>query len=548
MIGRVVVAIVIVLVSASTYPGAVLVSLVTRLTPSPASTPGPPGELPWLHVVHPAGGTPYIADDHGRLVLLHGAIPASLLEFGTSHINTIDPAEYAGGRCPATVPGSRYPPLCQEDLAAMARLGFNSIRLPLSWSVLEPERGHFNARYVDRIAQIVDWSREWHMYVIIDMHQNAFSHYVGGAGDPSVHLDAYSGAPQWATITDGIPSHAYNGKRELNAAVLEATSNFWYDRAGIQDEYIAAIAFIAKRFRDDPVVAGYGVYNEPWIGWNLPPGFEDLLLFPFYRRVIDAITGAHDGVPCWSGFFLPAPCGYRDVGVDDARHLFFLDTGLLREVTDFPTHLGLPVSSYPNVVLALHAYTHIYTLDTLTPLKDYPWGGYDQSYAAAEREAKAMEAALFISEFGNGPDQDATLLPSQLLEQERHRAGFAFWTWKEIGSGSWGMFDMSGCLRASRERSLARVFPRASADATLTFHYDASDGLFTMHARGKAGDPSTVVYIPPEVTGAVTVDGRASGTVSEGADGSRQVLASPTASGDFGISVAAAPLQLTGCQ
>lgn len=545
MIGRVVVALVIVLVSAVTYPGAVLVSLATRLAPAPATTPGPRGDLAWLHVEHPSNGAPYIADDQNRLVLLHGAIPASLLEFGNVAPNPIDPAAYAGGACPTSLPDSHYPPLCQADVTAMARLGFNSIRLPLSWSLLEPQRGTFSTTYVDRIAQVVDWAREQHMYVIIDMHQNAYSYFVGGAADPTVHLDAYSGAPAWATYTDGFPSHALN-KRELNAAVLEATNNFWYDRAGIQDEYIAALAHVAKRFRDDPVVAGYGVYNEPWLGWNLPPGFEDLLLFPFYRRVLDAVTGARDGLPCWSGFFMPASCGYRDLGVDDTRHLFFLDTGLLREVTDFPTHLGLPVSSYANVVLAMHAYTHIYTLDTLTPLKDYPWGGYDQSYSTAEREARAMDAALFVSEFGNGTDQDGTLLPSQLLEQERHRLGFAFWNWKEVGSGAWGVFDPGGCLRTARERLLARVYPQATGDRNLTFHYDASDGLFTLHARGANGDPSTVVYIPPEVTGQVTLDGAVRGVVSTAGDGSRLVLASPTG-GSFAVAVAPAPLRLSGC-
>lgn len=544
MIGRVVVALVVVVVSAITYPGALLASLATRLTPAPASTTGPHGALPWLHVAHPANGAPYIADDQGRFVQLHGAIPASLLEFGNASPNSIDPADYADGRCPASVKGANYPPLCELDLAAMAALGFNSMRLPLSWSLLEPERGQFNNTYVDRIAQIVDWARALQIYVIIDMHQNAFSHYVGSG--PGVNAGSNSGAPQWATFTDGFPSRVFGGNREVNPAVLEANSNFWYNRSGIQDDYIAALGLLAKRFRDDPVVAGYGVFNEPWLGWNLPPGFEDLLLFPFYRRVIDALTGAHDGLPCWTGVFMPAPCGYRDLGVDDTRHLFFLDTGLFREVTDFPTHLGLPVSSYPNVVLALHAYTHVYTLDTLTPWKDYPPGGYDQSYGHAVREAKAMDAALFVSEFSSDPTRDASMLTSHVVEQEKYRLGFAYWPWKEDELGQWGVYKPhGGCLRLSREQLLARVYPRATADPNVTFHYDPSDGHFSLHARGSAGDPSTVVYIPPEVTGQVTVDG-ARGVVISANDGSRLVLASPTG-GAFDVAVAPAPLHLTGC-
>ena len=550
MIARVLVAIVIVLVSAITYPGALLVSLATRLTPYSAPGPRPHGDLPWLHVEHPSAGAPYIADDQGRMVLIHAATPASLLEFGGTPTNTIDPSAYAGGQCPQQLPRSTYPPLCEADISAMAQMGFNAIRLPLSWSLLEPERRQFNTTYMDRIAQVVDWARMHEMYVIVDMHQNAYSHFVGAG--PEVDLGSDSGAPRWATITDGFPSRVYSKQRELNPAVLEATTNFWYDRNGIQDDYIATVAYLAKRFRDDPVVAGYGVYNEPLLGWTLPPGFEDLLLFPFYRRVIDAITGIHDGAPCWSGFFMPAPCGYRDLGVRDNRHLIFLDTGLLREVTDFPTHLGLPVSSYPNVVLALHAYTHIYTFDAILlhqKVADatYPWGGYEPSYVSAVREARAMDAALVVTEFSNNPADDGLILSAQLLEQEKYRLGYAFWPWKETGAGGWGVYNPAGCLLMSRDRLLARVYPRATSDPNLTFHYDPSDGSFAMHAHGRDGEPSTVVYIPPEVTGEVGFDGGVRGAVSAEPDGSRLVLASPTG-GAFIVAVAPAPLQLTGCQ
>ena len=558
MIARILIWLLIVLVAAFTYPGELIVSLATRVAPPPTASTGRAGAVSWLHVAHPPGTRPYVADEQGRMVLLHGAIPASLLEFGpgSGPIYPLDTAAYENGQCPANSRSSRYPPLCMADLSQMAALGFNSVRLPISWSLLEPERGRFSTAYVDRVAQIVDWARSLRMYVIVDMHQNAFSHFVG-AGDSTVDLAYNSGAPDWATFTDGMPSHVSAGQRELNAAVLEATTNFWYDRDGIQDEYLAALAFVASRFRDDPVVAGYGVYNEPLFGWSVPPGFEDLLLFPFYRRAIDAITGVRDGIPCWSGFFMPAPCGYRDLGVGDRRHLMFLDTGLLREVTDFPTHLGLPLSSYPNVVLAIHAYTHIYTIDALTGQKaanaTYPWGGYDQSYDLAEREAKAMDAALFVSEFGNAPADDDLILNAQLLEQEKHRTGFAFWPWKESGGGNWGMFAppespdaSSGCLRVSRERMLARAYPRVTGDATLTYHYDPSDGRFTMQARGQAGDPTTVVYVPRSVTGQITSDGAVRVVVSDEPDGSRIAFASPTG-GAFVVAVSPAPLALTGC-
>jgi endoglycosylceramidase len=504
------------------------------------------------------------------MVLLRGATPQGLIDFyasaDTSRIDAppfypIDPAAYAG-RCPDNSPLIPTPPLCQDDVMAMPSLGFNLMRLPLSWSLLEPERGKLSQTYIERIAQVVDWARAAGLYVIIDMHQNAFSRYAGRPASPPLpggknpDLRYNTGAPAWATLTDGFPSEVYAGQRELNPAVLEAESNFWYNRGGIQDEYITSIAALAMRFKNDSTVAGYSAFNEPLHGWNLPPGFEDLLLFPFYRRVIDAVTGIQDGAPCWTGFFMPAFCGYRDLGVRDRRHVFFMEAGLLRHVTDFPTHLGLPVSSYPNLVLSFHAYTHVFSLDKLLKLdpNGYPWGGYDQTYALAQREAKALNAAPFVAEFGNFHSDDQTILASQLLEQERHLVGSAFWSWKE--NGDWGMYEAargdvspmpsSGCLRVSRERLLARVYPRASSDPKLSYRYDPATGAFTLRAVGRRGDAPTVVSIPPEVRGAVAVSGVDGSETQTSLDGSRLVTVAPSG-GPFLITVAAAAPALTGC-
>src|SRR5207253_3861218 len=82
VIARLVIGLLIVVIGAFTYPGELIVSLATRIAPQAPAAAGPEGAMPWLHVAHPSGGRPYIADDKNRLVLLHGAIPASLLDFG----------------------------------------------------------------------------------------------------------------------------------------------------------------------------------------------------------------------------------------------------------------------------------------------------------------------------------------------------------------------------------------------------------------------------------------------------------------------------------
>jgi len=212
-------------------------------------------------------------------------------------------------------------------------------------------------------------------------------------------------------------------------------------------------------------------------------------------------------------------------------------------------------------VLGLHAYTHQYTPDKIflgqkVPNTTYPWGGYDQGWDSAEREAKAMDVALFMEEFGTETRFDDYILKSDLREAEKHRVGYAFWTWKENGTrpaDTWGVFDppvlttdSSGCMRGKREQLLAGVYPRNSADSHLTFQYDSDTGAFALTASGRAGDPSTVVYVPAEVAGDVVVWGAATWAMVANPDGSRLVAASPNG-GEFSVSVAAHPRSLSGC-
>ena len=449
-----------------------------RLAPQ---TPHPPaGPLPWLHVEHPARGVPLIAGDDGRPAVLRGVVAAGLVDYWSgsdrseltpaAHWPT-DPAAYANGRCPANDITIWIPPLCESDLAEMHRLNVQLLRLAISWSLLEPEPGRYSTQYLERIAQVVGWATSERIYVLIDMHQNGYSRYVGRAdprhlplpGGSAVTLNDNDGAPPWATFTDGLPSEKFAGQREVNPAVFQAATNFWLNRSGIQDSYIHAVAQLAQRFMDNSTVIGYSLFNEPWPGWAPPPLFEDALLFPFYRRVIDALTGARDGIPCPSGFpYLPA-CGYADLGIHATHQLYFVEPGLIREITDFPTHLSLPLTSYPNVVLGLHAYTHIYTVDRIlfgANPQSSTWPSFDQSYQWGEIEARQLGAALFVSEYGNDPSNDARLLVSQVAEQTRHQVGATFWVWKQsCGSGPWGLYD--GVVAAGGQCAYDQSIPDA---------------------------------------------------------------------------------------
>ena len=102
MIARAIVAALVFLIALLTYPGALAVSLATRFTPAPAASPGPDGALPWLHVAHPPGDMPYIADDdaRGRVAKHFGGLGSPVLwaELVRRQLERIEVAQFAGVR------------------------------------------------------------------------------------------------------------------------------------------------------------------------------------------------------------------------------------------------------------------------------------------------------------------------------------------------------------------------------------------------------------------------------------------------------------------
>ena len=578
---------------------------------SSAAAPGvPPPGLPWLHVAHPSDGSrPVLADPAGRTVLLRGVNVGGLIDYWTGAVDNkppfpIDSAAYIGA-CPQNFVAVEAPPLCevdpgagppgvpadtsQDDLAQMRANGVDMVRLALSWSLLEPQPGVYDKTYVARIAQVVGWARQQGIYVLLDMHQDAYSRYIAGATVPTLppliaSPRGYDGAPRWAVVTDGTPVFAAGGVREFDPAVQWAFTNFWLNRGlayprgqapgtGLQDHYIGAIAALARRFHDDSTVVGYEVMNEPSPGF-LPFGtMETGYLYPFYRRVIDAITGAGDGLPCPASTPAVAACGYPDLGIHDTRHAFFVEPDAVRNFVDVSTQVSIPFTSYPNVVFAPHVYTHVFTLDAETHLPPVFPVSYDQALVTADAEARAMHAALLVTEFGDNPAADGTVLRNQVAAQDRAQVGATLWIWKENCNdanpdSSWGMYgggqpkacaaggfaalSQNGALRPLRLRLLDRAWPRAVAGQLISYTYDPDTGEFAMHASAttavQPGSPAaeTVVYVPRTDAGVVTVGGAAVlDTVVTNADGSRLAYVAPSG-GAYRVTVSAATLMSPG--
>src|SRR3954462_3294835 len=220
-------------------------------------TPAADG-MPRLQAIR--GDSPAIVTADGRQVLLRGV-----------NVNQLGDYWQQRPEIPATLP------LTEDDFAGIQALGMNEVRLLVHWSKLEPQRGRVDEAYLAQIRQAIGWARKPGIYVVLDMHQDAWGKSIATPRSESCPpgfspQQGWDGAPAWATLTDGLPTCRFQ-IREVATAVAQAWQNFYLDRDGIQSELVKTWAHRAHACAAVPPVAAYGLLNEPNTGYG--PGAED---------------------------------------------------------------------------------------------------------------------------------------------------------------------------------------------------------------------------------------------------------------------------------
>ncbi|HUT53475.1 MAG TPA: cellulase family glycosylhydrolase [bacterium] len=348
-----------------------------------AQAPAPWPLPPHLQV---RGGA--IVDDNGSKVILRGVA-----------VNQLGDYFQANPDAPPVVP------LTRNDFERMAALGLDSVRLVVSWSALEPRPGFHDPAYLEQIRRAVEWSREFGIYVILDMHQDAWGKYIASAPDvkcrwPLVPNIGWDGAPEWATITDG-KEPCKLVQREFSGAAFQAWQSFYEDRDGIQQRLVDTWARLAAAFKDDPAVAGYDLLNEPNWGRNAARAVRQYKP-AFYRRATDAIRAAEEG-------------GLHKI-------IFFEPLAIWSAL---PGERPVPFTGDPDVVYAPHIYLGSISVDMylfhheLIPLR--------RGFEIAQREAEQYHTTFWNGEWMPGPGGHAYRYAA--LEDE-FQTGSARWIWK----------------------------------------------------------------------------------------------------------------------
>jgi len=450
---------------------------------SATTQPAQAAPLPGLTAIR--GPDARVVDDKGRQVLLRGV-----------NLNVLGDYFQANAKYPTVIPAT------DADWAEMAADGFNVVRLLVSWSALEPTKGAFDAAYVARIHEAVDAAKAHGLYVVLDMHQDAYGKFVASPPGTTCPAQAkpgigWDGAPEWATITGGADTCAAAGIRELAPAVMKAFENFYADTDGIQTELTKTWASLAGAFATDPVIAGYDLFNEP--NWGSDPDSSGARLGAFTQKTIAAIRSAEQAA-------------------GGTSHIAFFEP-----VVIWPKKGTSPPASTitdQNVVFAPHNYNDSIQGGTIA-----------EGFAAAASSAAGYGTTFWIGEYGwfGNPAEDALKVAEYASQEDRYKVGGTWWQWKQACGDPHSVDardaeppaelvhlhhtacpgDVDQGPVTEFVQVLSRAYPRYAPGQLLKFFSDPATGDFTITGTATSADGGSKldVWIPDGGRGKPTPSG-----------------------------------------
>lgn len=358
----------------------------------------------------------------------------------------------------------------EPDYVKMASWGFNVVRLPIAWSLIEPGSGKYDESYMGYVDRDISWAKANGLYVILDMHDNSWS-------------PKFKYFDSWHTA--GVPSWAVSQYPDSNKGEAQARADFWSNlgpngtpasstNPSLQDRFIQVWEYVASRYASEPAVAGYDLLNEPTV-------FSADSKINYY----DESKFVSQTLPT---FFERVAAGIRTV---DTKHMIFWEPAQVPMIWDNPgQYLALmsTASTYVDVSNTVYS-PHYPGIGAGLSLQSY---NGDKARLETSLQSNILSLSgkwnqpVFIGEWGITSDgTNAAQYVHDLSDLlDKYLLSSAWWTY---GYCSFGMciFDDYGQERATITGNLIRPFVQAwSAIQAIVGTLDAKQLLVNTQGTG----------------------------------------------------------------
>ena len=439
----------------------------------------------------------------------------------------------------------------KSGLDLLKSLGFNIIRLLISWKAIEP-RPNSNLeellpegrKYLEYMKVIIDELYARNLYVILDFHQDIANEVYGGDGFPdwAIAIDEEHEKPKAPTK----PDKKWQFKYMINKSLKETLKSFWENDLTNLDEGLKnypvrthlekTIGQTVKFFKSlngglgHPAIMAVEPFNEPHPSTIPKKDFESKFLVDYYRNVNSEIEKFDKALfifieprvdwimPADSGG-MPVSYGASPLDVKSSFKMDFIKNVMVDKklvTKKLETYLPSDLNSISrfgnNGVLSFHYYDTLAVASSFVKIPEslytykieFPVIFNQLSQAATERGL-----IPFITEFGafQEAEQIREYLDLQYNQIEAFLLNATIWNYDlyntEEGKDNWNYenYSLLGPDRKPRNvDAVSRPYPmRSSAEPTLIF-FDIDSKYAAIILKGKVvTEEPTVVYIPFDI-------------------------------------------------
>jgi endoglycosylceramidase len=359
-------------------------------------------------------------------------------------------------------------------LDPLPNIGVNVLRLLFNWEAFEPYKGRYNFKYLNYLDEIIDRANTLGIYIILDLHQDAYSRWnIKGCGE---------GFPLWAVPQDLIkiynPDNAkkckgWGFKTVLDADLKKTWNAFFNNHNDVKIRFLDLWDFLSNHFKNKENLIGYDILNEPG-------GTEKSQLGPLYEETANVIRR------------------------NDPDSILFL-TPKVTKSTGKPTELQRP--KFGNFVYSPHYYDV-----GIAIFNNWIHFGNRVEMKKIKEKAKTWHVPFFLGEFG-GPNNAtgiASYIEAIYNTLDRDLASGTQWVytpgWSPTTKDGWNFedFSVNDDLGNLRNNFRVRPYPTAIAGDPIKegfkFQFLKNPILnFRWIATESVLNETTEIFAPPSI-------------------------------------------------